>query len=162
MHLHLSVICVFRRFFVSFLVIIVYIYTVKKQSLQLIMKINEANIEINRLEGRLHSISVDMPVWDKTVEDETISVNIPFLGLKTFAKDDSDMQKAIKEAVNLFCITSEKLGSGLETELRLLGWEFISEDKEGSVIMAYNTSNIIFDQIMETGDKFVETLELIC
>ena len=126
------------------------------------MKINEANIEINRLEGRLHSISVDMPIWDKTVEDETISVNIPFLGLKTFAKDDYDMQEAIKEAVNLFCITSEKLGSGLETELRLLGWEFISEDKEGSVVMAFNTSNIIFDQIMETGDKFVETLELIC
>lgn len=125
------------------------------------MKITEANIEINRLDGKLSSITVDMPIWDKTVEDEFISVNIPFLGIKTFAKNEIDAQDAIKECVHLFCVTSEKFGSGLETELRLLGWEFISEDK-GSVIMAFNTSNVIFDQIMETGDKFVETFELTC
>ncbi|MFN7675345.1 hypothetical protein [Flavobacterium sp.] len=125
------------------------------------MKFTEANIEINRLDGKLSSITIDMPIWDKIVEDEFMSVNIPFLGIKTFAKDELDAQEAIKECVNLFCVTSEKFGSGLETELRLLGWEFISEDK-GSVIMSFNTSNVIFDQIMETGDKFVETLELTC
>lgn len=127
------------------------------------MKITEANIEINRKEGKLVSISIDMPIWDRIAEDEFVSVNIPFLGIKTFAKDDTDANTAIKEVINLFCITNEKFGNGLETELRLLGWDFVSEDlNTGSVIMAYNTSNFIIDQIMETGDKFVETLELAC
>lgn len=125
------------------------------------MKFTEANIEINRIDGKLSSITIDMPIWDKIVEDEFMSVNIPFLGIKTFAKDEIDAQESIKECINLFCVTSEKFGNGLETELRLLGWEFISEDKE-SVVMSFNTSNVIFDQIMETGDKFVETLELTC
>lgn len=125
------------------------------------MRITEANIEINRKDGKLHSISIDMPIWDKIGEDDFMSVNIPLLGIKTFAKDEDDAQLAIKEAINLFCITNEKFGKGLETELQILGWEFISE-KNDSILMAYSTSNFIFDEMMQTGEKFVETLELSC
>jgi len=125
------------------------------------MRINEANIEINRKDGKLFSISVDMPIWDKIVEDDFMSVNIPFLGIKTFARDEEDAQQAIKECINLFCISSEKFGNGLEAELKLIGWDFVSRDAN-STVMAFTTSNFIFDQILQTGDKFVETLELVC
>lgn len=125
------------------------------------MTINEANIEINRVEGRLFSISVDMPIWDKVVEDDFVSVNIPLLGMKTFAKDSEDANTAIKEAVSLFCKTSEHFSNGLEAELINLGWDFVSED-ENKVIMTYTANNFVLDQIIQTGDKFVETLELVC
>ena len=38
------------------------------------MRTVEANIEINRIEDKLSSISVVMPIWDKHSEDGFISV----------------------------------------------------------------------------------------
>lgn len=127
------------------------------------MKINEANIEIIRDNGKLSSISVAMPIWDKPVEDGFLSVNIPLFGIKTFAKDELDSEIAINEALKAFCINSERFGKGLETDLKIMGWDFI-EQKENICVMAFSVSNSnsVIDQIMQTGEQFARKLELSC
>jgi hypothetical protein len=127
------------------------------------MKINEANIEIIRKEGKLQSISVAMPIWDKIGDDNFLSINIPLFGIKTFAKDEVDAEIAINEILTLFCINAEKFGKGLENELKLIGWSFIKQDAEFCT-MAYNVSNSnsVIDQIMQTGEQIARKLNLAC
>jgi len=127
------------------------------------MKINEANIDINRIKGKLISVSIAMPIWDKIGIDEFISVNIPLFGIKTFAKNEDDAQIAVKEAITAFCINAEKYGQSLEAQLRIIGWDFISQTEE-MTSMSYNVFNTdsVVDQIMQTGEQFAEKLELAC
>ncbi|MEZ4809236.1 MAG: hypothetical protein R2819_02645 [Allomuricauda sp.] len=120
----------------------------------------EANIDIIRSqEGVLKSVSVAFPVWIKDREDGFLSVDIPILGIKTFAKDESDVDSAIKEAIILFCLNSEEFGNGLENELKLAGWNFSSR-KFTSASLYWGTNDDIIDLILETGSPFTETLEL--
>lgn len=127
------------------------------------MRINEANIDINRSEGKLLSISIDMPIWDKLLEDNFISINIPLLSIKTFAKDEDDFDTAIQEAVKSFCINTELFGNGLESELKSIGWVFNEQSKDfTSMSYSVPNSNSVFDQIMKTGEQFVQKLELTC
>lgn len=127
------------------------------------MKITEANIEINRKDGKLTSVSVAMPIWDKVGNDDFLSINIPLFGMKTFAKNELDAENAINEALTLFCINSEKFGKGLENELKLIGWGF-NEQKQDFTSMTYSVanSNSIIDQIMQTGEQVVQKLDLVC
>lgn len=127
------------------------------------MKINEASIEIIRKQGKLQSISVAMPIWDKPTEDGFLSVNIPLFGIKTFATDESDGEIAINEALRAFCINSEKFGKGLETDLKIIGWNFV-EQSETLCLMSFSVSNSnsVIDQIMQTGEQFARKLELSC
>ena len=84
----------------------------------------EANIEITRANDKLVSISVSMPVWSKESEfDGNIHVHLPLLDIDTIASDEKDAEFAIKEAIQSFCIASEKFGEGLEKELQALGWK---------------------------------------
>lgn len=126
------------------------------------MKINEANIDIIRKEGKLISVCVEMPFWDKMSDDNFISVNIPLFGIKTYSENDVDSDKAIEEAINLFCINSEKFGKGLEVELKLIGWSFSSQTEEGITSMSYSisNSNTVLDQIMQTGEKYIQKVNL--
>lgn len=127
------------------------------------MKINEANIDISRKEGKLISVSVAMPIWDKVGMDDFISVNIPLFNTKTFAKDEKDADVAIAEAIKGFCISAEKFGRGLEAELKLLGWNFIEQsDDFTSMAFIVSDSNTVIDQIMQTGEQFAEKLDLAC
>ena len=125
------------------------------------MKINEANIDIVRENGKLLSVSVEMPIWDRILEDNFISVNIPLFNIKTFAKDEEDISVAIEEAIKAFCINVEKFGNGLESELKLLGWSYAKTEKD-NVTMSYcvPNHNSVFDQIMKTGEQFAQKLEL--
>ena len=115
------------------------------------MEHTEASIEVLR-DGSSISLAVIMPVWNKTVRDFT-SVNIPLFGLKTLAllDDEDDIQSSIEEALKCFCIASEKFGSGIGGELKLLGWQEVGNSFE------YIQSNPIFDQIMETGDQYANS-----
>lgn len=127
------------------------------------MKINEASIDIVRNGNVLISVSVEMPIWDKLGEDGFMSVNIPLLGIKTFAKDVEDSDVAVEEAIKSFCLNSEKFGNGVENDLKKIGWEFTSQ-KENTTSMSFfvTNSNSVIDQIMQTGDQFVQKLELAC
>jgi hypothetical protein len=127
------------------------------------MKITEANIEISRKDGKLFSVSVAMPIWDKVGNDDFLSVNIPLFGIKTFAKDEIDAEIAINESLRAFCINAEKFGKGLENELKLIGWGFI-EQTETFASMSYrvSNSNSVIDQIMQTGEQVVQKFELAC
>lgn len=127
------------------------------------MKITEASIEINRKKGKLFSISVEMPIWDKLSNDDFISINMPLFGIKTFAQNELDAEKAIDEALRVFCMNAEKFGKGLEIELKLIGWSF-TEQSENFTLMSYNVknNNTVIGQIMQTGEQVVQKLELAC
>ncbi|SFT42112.1 hypothetical protein SAMN04489724_0680 [Algoriphagus locisalis] len=120
----------------------------------------EANIDITRNpEGILKSVSLALPVWTKESEDGFLSVNIPILGIKTFAKDEADVDSAIKEAITLFCLNAEDFGNGLENELKMAGWNS-SERKFHNSSLYWATNDDIIDLIIETGSPYSETLEL--
>lgn len=120
----------------------------------------EANIDITRApNGILKSVSLALPVWTKESEDGFLSVNIPILGIKTFAKDESDVDSAINEAITLFCQNAEDFGNGLENELKLAGWNS-SDRKFLQSSLYWATNDDIIDLILETGDFYTETLEL--
>ena len=119
----------------------------------------EANIDVIRENGKLKSVSVALPVWTKEQEDGFLAVDIPMLGIKTFAKDENDTMVAIKEAIILFCINSEDFGHGLETELKLAGWNFSSRNYQDASLY-YGVSDEIIEQIMQTGDPYSETFML--
>ncbi len=129
----------------------------------LTMESNKANIEILRINGILNSVSIAMPVWDKPSADGFLSIDIPLFGIKTFSKCTSnDADKAIEEAVRLFCLSAEKFGKGLEFELSDMGWNLTSE-KNSITSMSFNVkqTNTVIEQIMHTGDQFAKKLELL-
>lgn len=127
------------------------------------MKITEASIEIIRKDGKLFSVFVTMPIWDKIGEDDFLSINIPLFGIKTFAKNEVDAEIAINEVLQSFCINSENYGKGLENELKTIGWEFLEQDSSFTS-MAYRVpnSNSVIDSIMQTGEQVVQKFELAC
>jgi hypothetical protein len=119
------------------------------------------NIEIKRSRGKLDAVSIVMPIWDKNIEDGFLSINIPLFAISTFAKDESDIDQAVREAIILFCINAEKFGNGLETELRVLGWNN-GLAKNGLTTLSFEVSqrNQVFGQVMQTGEEFAEKLDL--
>lgn len=124
-------------------------------------RINEASIEIIRKKGVLTSVSIAMPIWDKEASDELLAIDIPLFGIKTVAKDALDAEIAIHESVELFCLSAEKFGKGLETELKVMGWGFISQEKDLTTMsFSIPAKNTVIDQIMSTGGQFIQKLEL--
>lgn len=121
------------------------------------------NIEIKRVKGKLDTVSVVMPIWDKTIEDGFLSINIPLFAISTFAKNESDIDQAVREAITLFCINAEKFGNGLESELRILGWNS-GETKSNLTTLSFEVSqrNQVFGQVMQTGEQFAEKLDIAC
>ena len=125
------------------------------------MKISEANVDIIRKNGVLTSVAIAMPIWDKIGNDDLLAIDIPLFGIKTVAKDTEDAEIAIKESVKLFCLSAEKFGRGLETELKVMGWAFIEQSKDfTSMSFSVPSSNTVIDQIMSTGGQFAQKLEL--
>ena len=127
------------------------------------MRINEANIDINRINGILISVSIAMPIWDKESNDnDLLNIDIPLFGIKTVAKDTLDAENAIKESIMLFCLSAEKFGKGLESELKVMGWAFMENKLKDVTSMSFSvpSANTILDQIMSTGGQFAQTLEL--
>jgi hypothetical protein len=120
----------------------------------------EANVDVLRKEGVLKSVAITLPVWAKEGDDGFLSVDIPFLGIKTSAKNDSDVDSAIREAIHLFCLNAEEFGNGIESELKLAGWNFSNRSFSESSLF-WGTNDDIIDMILETGSPFTETLELI-
>lgn len=125
------------------------------------MNTTEANIEIIRHGETLSSVSVIMPRWIKAEYDNTLSVNIPFFGIKTFAKDEEDSEIAIEEAIKCFCLAAERFGQGVEAELQTLGWNRIKEENEHS-LLSYSVpdTNVVLEQIMQTGEQYAHNLEI--
>lgn len=122
------------------------------------MQTSEANIEITRNNRKLFSIAVVMPMWDKIGDDGFLKIDLPLFGIRTFSKNALDTEIAIEEAIKIFCINAERFGAGLENELRILGWSHNFE-KEDTTSMVYNVSdtNVVLEQIMETGEQYAHT-----
>ncbi len=121
------------------------------------MKTAEANIEINKI-GNESTISIIMPTWQKVEDDNNFfTVNVPLFGLKTFSLNEEDTITAIHEALKCFLISSNKFGQGIEKELQALGWNIIEkEDNRTLLTYSIDSSNFVLEQIMETGEQFVE------
>jgi len=116
----------------------------------------EANIKITRNRGKLISISVFMPIWNKQSEYGNILVQIPLLGIDTLANDEKDAEKAIDEAIASFCIVAEKFGLGIEKELQALGWISV-EGEIGVPTLGFNVSDTdaMLERLMQTGENYV-------
>ncbi len=116
----------------------------------------EANIKITRNRGKLISISVFMPIWNKQSEHGNILVQIPLLGIDTIANDEKDAEKAIDEAIASFCIVAEKFGLGIEKELQALGWISV-EGEIGVPTLGFNVSDtdVMLERLMQTGENYV-------
>lgn len=115
-----------------------------------------ASIEINRTSDHI-SMSVCMPFWVKDSQDPRFStIIIPLFGLKTYAEanNDEDIKTSIEEAVKCFTISAERFGQGIEKELQVLGWKAM----DGS--LEFMQEDPIIEQIMNTGDTYVDSLEL--
>jgi len=126
-------------------------------------KTTSGSIEIKRSKGKLDTITVVMPIWDKTIEDGFLSINIPLFAVSTFAKDVSDIDEAVREAITLFCVNSEKFGKGLENDLRVLGWNHGKTIKELTTLtFEVSQKNQVFGQVMQTGEQFAEKLDITC
>lgn len=116
----------------------------------------EANIEITRAGDKLVSISVSMPVWSKESEfDSNIHVQLPLLNIDTIASDEKDAEFAIKEAIQSFCIASEKFGEGLEKELQSLGWKRVDQDGNHVLGFCVSETDDLLDRLLQTGDSYV-------
>ena len=123
------------------------------------MNTTEASIKITRNGGKIDSISVFMPIWNKHSGHDNLLVKLPLLGIDTIAKDEKDAEKAIEEAIISFCIVSEKFGQGVEKELLSLGWTAI-DGKTGEPILGYTISDesdadAMLERLMQTGDNYV-------
>ncbi|MDZ4072986.1 MAG: hypothetical protein U1C70_14280 [Sediminibacterium sp.] len=122
----------------------------------------EANIVITRNDGKLASISVQMPIWSKQSEfDGNTIVKLPLLGIETVAKNDDDAEIAIKEAIQSFCGVAEKFGEGIEKELQSLGWKLV--DSNGNPVLGFCVSetDALLDRLLQTGDNYTnENLEI--
>jgi len=123
------------------------------------MNTTEANIKVTRNGGKIDSISVLMPIWNKQSDHGNLLVKLPLLGIDTIAKDEKDAEKAIEEAIISFCIASEKFGQGVEKELLSLGWTAIDGDT-GEPILGFTISdesdaNMMLERLMQTGENYV-------
>lgn len=126
------------------------------------MAITEANIDIIRKDSVLTSVSISMPIWDKIGNDSLLAIDIPLFGIKTVAKDSVDAEIAIKESVKLFCLSAEKFGKGLESELKIMGWS-IDNQSNDLTTMSFSVpkTQTVINQIMTTGGQFSQKLDLV-
>ena len=121
---------------------------------------NEPIIEVIRKAGKLASIKVIMPTWNEVGEDGKINTKMPMLGgLVTYSMNELDADIAVKEAIECFCIASEKFGIGLENELQSIGWNIVSES-DNHVVLSIRSEMPVFEFMLETGDTKALDIEL--
>ena len=123
---------------------------------------NSVEIEIHRKNGILLSVKAIVPVWQKMDEDGMLSASIPFLGIDTYGLDENDLEVGIHEAFIGMCISVEKYGKGLESELLSIGWE-ITQSLDGVIIM--DASHLIskfevFESLVDTGEQSILNVDL--
>jgi len=112
-------------------------------------------IEILRSsQGILSSVNAILPAWTKQDSDDKIYIEIPVLGIKTYAISEDDIQLAVEEALQCFCLASEELSHSLESQLESLGWE-----KKDSVL-TLNPPNEVYASILNTADNFSMQLQI--
>lgn len=83
-----------------------------------------ATIKISSIPGSIkQTADIEMPVWFQKSEDGKIRISLAlFGGINTIAKNEADIDAAIKEAVEGFFHAAETFGKGIREELTLLGW----------------------------------------
>jgi len=126
----------------------------------------EANIRITRRGKMTEAIAVVMPIWNRRSEKGNLLVNLPLLGIETVAKDETDAERAIEEAIISFCLVADKFGQGIEKELQALGW--IPVDTEnGELLLGFSLSDsteieLLLEQICHTTENYVNPhLEIV-
>lgn len=117
------------------------------------MNNNEATLELSKHDGGITELSVIMPIWSKKVEDGSFLVNIPLLGLKTFATDESDIDIAVEEAIKCFCISASKFGNGVDAELKELGWKLDENQNDHILFNLTSDDNELLNNILQTGEQ---------
>ena len=123
-----------------------------------------ANIEISKRRGRLHTVNVFMPIWTDSSNDGSIDVRIPLFDISTSAFNEEDVDSAVKECIQLFCLNAEEFGRGVEVELKSLGWNMVESKKNISTLsFGVSERNSVFNNVLQTGSPFMsQRLQLAC
>jgi hypothetical protein len=83
-----------------------------------------ARLELKQVARNLMQVTCDMPVWMKKDENGKIIITLGLLGgIMTWADKDTDIDNAIREAIQIFFERSQLNGNGLNEELKSLGWQ---------------------------------------
>lgn len=90
-----------------------------------------------------------MPVWKQKRDDGKTYITIPLLNIETYGIGEDDCDLAINEAFQLFCISSEKHGVGIEKELREIGWE---QDLQINNVFSVSSKQAIIGNLLQTGE----------
>ena len=117
------------------------------------MENTESAVEIERVNGKLKSVKMVLPVWTrKSEEDGVFYASIPMLNLETYGKDEQDLDVAIKELVEGFIIICEKYGKGIEKELENLDWKKQREIEPTHIYFDFKPKKPVYRNILNTGN----------
>lgn len=118
---------------------------------------NQATISITRdSHGKLESVSVVMPSWEKEGDDGAIVINMPFFGIRLFAFDGMDIDELSHDAIKSFCLNCERFGLKLETELLTMGWVNVTED---TMVYSIDSGNFVINEILHTGEQLPQFVD---
>ncbi len=120
------------------------------------MNFDNIEIKITRSNGNLISAEVAMPVWQKKDISGQFTASLPLLGdVQTWAETEEDLEVAVFELFECFCIASEEYGTGLENELESLGWEKLKSKHKHSSFAIKGTGIPYLKGVIDTGSKKV-------
>lgn len=69
-------------------------------------------------------VNVTMPIWLRKDSSGKVYITLGLLGgMTTIAKDEKDIDNAMKEAIASFIHAAQKFGKGINEELKSLGWQ---------------------------------------
>jgi len=118
------------------------------------MENNESTIEIERVDGKLISAKLVIPVWTRKDEDDgLLYASIPMLNLETYGIDEDDLEIAIQETVEGFILVSEKFGEGIESELADLEWEKQIVKEPTHIYFDFKTEKPVYKNMINTGNS---------
>ncbi len=83
-----------------------------------------AKITFSKTANGMSKAVINMPVELRKGKDNKIYIKLNLLGdITTFAENESDIDKAIGEAIQSFFIAASFFGKGVKDELEKLGWQ---------------------------------------
>ena len=120
----------------------------------------DATLEISRKDKKLASVSVIMPTWTRSGNDNKMYVMIPLFGLETFGHDEKDCDVAVEEALKCFCELAENHGHGLDFELEFMGWKLQENSIDHDHIFNIEPTTPAFESLLQTGDQMALSFQV--
>lgn len=93
-----------------------------------LMKVTDSAIELTIKNHKVSEAKAILPIWVRKGDDKKHYINIPMLGLQTYADTEEDIEEAVNEAFIIFCKAADEHGLGIDSELEFIGWKKSDEN----------------------------------